>query len=990
MTIRTPVNSYVLTSGDGSQTTFAFPFSQFETDDLFVLVWNNSTEQWDVKTSGTHYNVSASTIVFTAGNIPGNPPSGVTGNILVIRKTDIDEDFPKATFASGSSIKANDLNNNQKQALRSIKELRDTYLSAYSKIDESTGVATNPKMYANLDMTGRRIYNVGAANSDDDVVTREQLGDVIALDITGDTAQGVVLNKTQSGSNSGDEMEISIADSSPSQKGSVIIEQAAGEAINVSYSSGTATIGVDRSTALQQGVVTVSEAATTPIIVTYTADGEVEIDIDKSTAGQQGVVRVSQAAGEAANVTYTADGEVEIGVDKSTASQQGVVQLSSTSPISLTRPADGEVNIELPDGTVNINKLDAASVVNTTEQLAGAPVWTNDDTALPTIGAAALRFDTIVDTVTPTGSQWEIGKTWLQNDSNKTLSIWDGSAWLGVASGGTFTTQPTVIYVDAVNGDDTNDGHRIINPMRTIKAAVASANDGDLIIVNPGVYQEICPIDITVRNLSIVGTALRSCFVHPTAATETNSMFRVNSGSYLANLTLSGVKASGTVGGNTQDPGSTYGLPTNQGWLASFYPNAIITKSPYIYNCTNFSDSGIDNSAFNPNSLGGGYAGDLTSAPSGGGLLIDGSAVSSSSPLRSMVCDSFTHVGLNGPGILVTNNGYVQATSSYAFFTRYHIKAKNGGQANLSASTSDFGNYALIADGRSPSAIFTATTSAGSAANSTTFTIGAPTAQAGWFGSATRPANNMLVDVVDSNGTSTYPVISSTANGSGWTVEISNPDSTDRSVNLGLSYAVSSGAAVSFYLRSMVASSGHTMEYVGSGTDYRALPENGGVPDETKQVVEINNGRVWVVSVDHKGTLKAGDTFKVDQQTGFVTIPSGAIRFNNYVERTSGTGAALIPAGSTAERDGAPSAGYLRFNSDTSSFEGYDGAAWGSIGGSGGGSGGGSEFITTPQTFTVNKSIASNTNAGMMGPVVTIDSGVSITVGANSILTLIK
>ena len=50
--------------------------------------------------------------------------------------------------------------------------------------------------------------------------------------------------------------------------------------------------------------------------------------------------------------------------------------------------------------------------------------------------------------------------------------------------------------------------------------------------------------------------------------------------------------------------------------------------------------------------------------------------------LAVIVCDSYTHVGLNGPGILVTNNGYVQTTSSYAFFNKYHLKCKNGGQAN--------------------------------------------------------------------------------------------------------------------------------------------------------------------------------------------------------------------------------------------------------------------------------------------------------------------
>ena len=33
---------------------------------------------------------------------------------------------------------------------------------------------------------------------------------------------------------------------------------------------------------------------------------------------------------------------------------------------------------------------------------------------------------------------------------NKTLSVWDGTNWLGYCtSGGTFTNQPKVVYVDA-------------------------------------------------------------------------------------------------------------------------------------------------------------------------------------------------------------------------------------------------------------------------------------------------------------------------------------------------------------------------------------------------------------------------------------------------------------------------------------------------------------------------------------------------------------
>ncbi len=70
----------------------------------------------------------------------------------------------------------------------------------------------------------------------------------------------------------------------------------------------------------------------------------------------------------------------------------------------------------------------------------------------------------------------------------------------------------------------------------------------------------------------------------------------------------------------------------------------------------------------------------------------------------------------------------MQATSSYAFFNRYTIKCRNGGQANLAASTTDFGDQALVADGKSPTAIFTADTTADAADNDITFTVGAQTA----------------------------------------------------------------------------------------------------------------------------------------------------------------------------------------------------------------------------------------------------------------------
>jgi hypothetical protein len=664
--------------------------------------------------------------------------------------------------------------------------------------------------------------------------------------------------------------------------------------------------------------------------------------------------------------------------------------------------------------------MDARFQDEATETIESTETWVSDNDRIPTTAAADDQFTTLVQPTTPSGSDYPVGKTWLQNDPDLTLSIWNGSSWIGIASGGTFTNLPKVVYVDSVNGDDSNDGHRISGPKQTIKAAVNQINadatygNGSVVVVAPGTYQEACPIDIQKSNVSIIGQALRSCIVHPTVATEENVMFRVNSGSYIANLTLTGMKASGALG-NSVDAD----LPVNQGWNFAFYPGATIIKSPYIQNCTNFSDSEIDNSNINVITPAGGSAGDTDSAPTGGGLLVNGSVVDSASPLRSMVCDSYTHVGLNGPGILVTNNGYVQATSSYAFFNKYHIKCLNGGQANLAASTTDFGYQALVVDGKSPTNIFTSNVDGAANSGDITFNINQPVADASWHGSATRPQGNMLVTV---NGV-TYPVLSATANtdsegGNGWTVTISRPNPAKRSENLGLDGAVSDDATVSFYLRSMIASSGHTMEYVGSGTNYSALPENGGVPDDTKQIVESNGGKVWTAITDQNGKFKIGDFFEVDQRTGFINFSAGSYAFDVVTDTTPQLGGQLDAltnkivnlADPTAAQDAAtkayvdavptdlvfdttPELGgeldalnnkIVNLGTPTAASDGATKAYVDSVVGAGD-----AAFIETPQTQTADKVIAANTNAACVGTI-SLNSGVTITIGSNSKLVVLN
>jgi len=89
------------------------------------------------------------------------------------------------------------------------------------------------------------------------------------------------------------------------------------------------------------------------------------------------------------------------------------------------------------------------------------------------------------------------------------------------------------------------------------------------------------------------------------------------------------------------------------------------------------------------------------------------------------------------------------------------------------------------------------------------------------------------------------------------------------------------------------------MEYVGSGTNYSALPENGGVPIESRQITELNDGKIWTVITDHNGKLRIGGNqtddpiFEVNQQTGFITIPEGSIAFNLLSDETPQLGGNL-------------------------------------------------------------------------------------------------
>ena len=108
-------------------------------------------------------------------------------------------------------------------------------------------------------------------------------------------------------------------------------------------------------------------------------------------------------------------------------------------------------------------------------------------------------------------------------------------------------------------------------------------------------------------------------------------------------------------------------------------------------------------------------------------------------------------------------------------------------------------------------------------------------------------------------------------------------------------------------------------------------------------------------------------------------------RESGTIAKTGSTGSAVLPTGTEAQRDGSPQQGYLRFNTDSDAFEGYDGTAWAPVGGGNKTTQG---LWENANAIAANYTIGNNNNALSAGPV-TVNSGVTVTVPSGSAWTVV-
>lgn len=258
------------------------------------------------------------------------------------------------------------------------------------------------------------------------------------------------------------------------------------------------------------------------------------------------------------------------------------------------------------------------------------------------------------------------------------------------------------------------------------------------------------------------------------------------------------------------------------------------------------------------------------------GLELNGTA-SYPNQGKSMVASAFTIVSFGGTGYKIINDGYVQLVSVFVIFCADGVYCDSGGYASVTNSATNFGIYALRARGyREDPYVFdigTITNVTESVTGKTVFTVS---------GLGRRPLEHYVVKIDGYRNTNTsieyfVDAVSGVTVGPPFTATLTLNDTasfTKLSTNtvVGNSNAEFAGKTIKLHRPSIVNSSSHTWEFAGSGTNYNALPENGGTKVEAYEQVSENYGRVYTSGTDELGDFKVGYFARIENRTGAITF----------------------------------------------------------------------------------------------------------------------
>lgn len=238
-------------------------------------------------------------------------------------------------------------------------------------------------------------------------------------------------------------------------------------------------------------------------------------------------------------------------------------------------------------------------------------------------------------------------------------------------------------YYVAITGNDANDGRTPATAWRTIQHAATQTYNGgqSKISLFSGTYEELVPIKLG-RNVCLEGDALGSVTISPDNTNDkgfgagiskdgstpnaNSEVFHVNNGSRIRNLQFRGF-GSGAVCVSL-DPGT--GPNDTSVWITS--------QSPYVQNCTSFTDLGT-------------------------GMVVDGALHNGG--YKSIVANDWTQINSDGVGIVVKNDGRSELVSCFTYYCFIGYKAETGGKIRAVGGNNSYGTYGAYATGFSQNEI---------------------------------------------------------------------------------------------------------------------------------------------------------------------------------------------------------------------------------------------------------------------------------------------
>ena len=260
------------------------------------------------------------------------------------------------------------------------------------------------------------------------------------------------------------------------------------------------------------------------------------------------------------------------------------------------------------------------------------------------------------------------------------------------------------------------------------------------------------------------------------------------------------------------------------------------------------------------------------------GLELDGSATFPNQG-KSMVASAFTIVSFGGTGYKVIEDGYTQLVSVFVIFCADGVLAESGGYCSITNSATNFGIYALRGIGFRREAysfdVATITNVSATPTGRTIFTVD---------GLGREPLEHYVVKIDGIENTNPdieyfIDAVGSVGAGPPFSAQLTIDDGqgqpmdlTDSATGLPTSTGNMTGKTIRLHRPSIVNSSSHTWEFAGSGTNYLALPENGGVKNEANEQVSEDYGRVYVSGTDELGDFKVGTFARIENRTGNITF----------------------------------------------------------------------------------------------------------------------